>query len=119
MKSGLQPWVTVYGQKGGVWWGSMCQPVEDWLDTGTAERVVVELQALCVSHCTLAIESGLDIRDGGSWETLCFLTQAGRVRVIAEASESATPKLYRYLRWRVEEGDIPWTVCFKADVVEK
>jgi len=70
--------------------------------------------------CTLSIESGVDIQSSSPWETLCFLTQAGRARVIAEASGTATPKLYRYLRWRVEEGgNVPWTVCFKADVVEK
>jgi hypothetical protein len=121
MTSGFRPWVTIYGQEGGMQWGGMVQPAEEWLDTGTIERVAVELQALCVSHCTLSIESGVDIQSGEPWETLCFLTQAGRARVIAEASEMTTgPKLYRYLRWRVTEaGNAPWTVCFKADVVEK
>ncbi len=118
MKSGFQPWITIYGEKGGMQWGGMHQPAEEWLDTGTTERVAVELQALCVSNCTLRIESGVDLL-GGEWETVCFLTQAGQVRTIAEASGSATPKLYRYLRWHVEEGNEPLTVCFKADVVEK
>lgn len=121
----FQPWVTYFGvpdQQG--WSNGLIQPPEGWIDTADTVRVGIEVRTLCVTHCTLHIETIVDpLQDDSSWSTICAITQAGNTKVLAEATSGASPMLYRWLRWRVEEeGGVapePWTVCFRAEVVAK
>jgi len=116
----FQPWMTYYGGPEDSSWDGLVQPPEEWLDTADTVRVGIEVRTLCVTHCTLYIETIVDpVQHDSCWSTICAITQAGNTKVLAEATSGASPMLYRWLRWRVEEGAVPWTVCFKAEVVAK
>ena len=96
----------------------LVQPDSEWIDTNGFDHAVISSEVLACSACTLVAETSV-MRDG-PWTALVTHTQTEETVTIADTLGSASNKLQRYLRWRIERTSaVNWETCFRFTVTLK
>ena len=96
----------------------LVQPDSEWIDTEGSQHAAISSEVLACSGCTLVAETSV-MRDG-PWTALVSHTQTAEAVTVADTLGSASSKLYRYLRWRIERTSTAnWETCFRFTVTLK
>lgn len=122
-----QPWLSLFQTLGeGSNPDQVIQAKEDWLDTEGMELAIVSTEVLGFTLGTyvgpnVALQLQTCDDTGGEWQLLAaYSAQTFANTVYRKDVPDGVTKLHRWLRWRIENGDlVPWQITFRFSVALK
>ena len=104
-----QPWTTIAGTSATA---EVTQPKPDQVDVRDIYGMLVLVEVLGITNCTLSLQSGMG--QEGPWTSLASYTATTKT-ALSLSADAESYLLTGYLRWKVAASGANWKTCFRLE----